>query len=362
MLRWFLWLPLTPAGAATTSSPSTTSCRTARSARCAEGRTTVVFGTGDPDADLMFVGEAPGLPRGQAGQAVRRPGRQAARQAAGARSAWRASTCFIANVLKCRPPGNRDPAAARDRGLRGPPVPPDRADPSRGWSARSATSPRSCCPAGPRASPRCAGSRRCASWAGAPSSCIRSSIRPPRSTRPRCWSSCAPTSARCPPAAGAAAGARTGPPARGGARAGGAGRPERQAAVAAAERARSSRPSAASGLLRSLSRTQLAPGLDSRSRLRRVASDGSTSRSPAATERAAAAVGRAAAARRRGADRRATSGRARRRSCAGPAARWASPTRHQPLVHDRPAVCGPGAGRPRRPLPARCSSGEDPRC
>ena len=46
--------------------------------RLAETRTQVVFGVGDPDADLMFIGEAPGLPRGQAGRAVRRRRRAAA--------------------------------------------------------------------------------------------------------------------------------------------------------------------------------------------------------------------------------------------------------------------------------------------
>jgi uracil-DNA glycosylase len=78
--------------------------------RCAlaAGRTQVVVGTGHPDADLMFVGEAPGFHEdkqgvpfvGQAGKlldslldeiGLARP------------------QVYIANVLKCRPPGNRDP-------------------------------------------------------------------------------------------------------------------------------------------------------------------------------------------------------------------------------------------------------------
>ena len=58
--------------------------RRARGARSSPPRaTTVVFGAGNADADLMFVGEAPGRQRGQAGPAVRRPGRAAARHAAG---------------------------------------------------------------------------------------------------------------------------------------------------------------------------------------------------------------------------------------------------------------------------------------
>ena len=71
-------------------------------------RTTVVFGSGNADADLMFVGEAPGknedeqgLPFvGQAGKLLDR--------LLGEIGLTRADV-FIANVLKCRPPGNRDP-------------------------------------------------------------------------------------------------------------------------------------------------------------------------------------------------------------------------------------------------------------
>jgi uracil-DNA glycosylase len=71
-------------------------------------RNTVVFGSGNADADLMFVGEAPGknedeqgLPFvGQAGKLLDR--------LLGEIGLTRADV-FIANVLKCRPPGNRDP-------------------------------------------------------------------------------------------------------------------------------------------------------------------------------------------------------------------------------------------------------------
>ena len=56
----------------------------------------------------MFVGEAPGRQRGRAGPAVRRPGRQAAGPAAREIGLARADV-FVANILKCRPPGNRDP-------------------------------------------------------------------------------------------------------------------------------------------------------------------------------------------------------------------------------------------------------------
>ncbi len=78
--------------------------------RCAlaEGRTQVVFGTGDPHAELMFVGEAPGFHEdkqgvpfvGAAGQLLEK-----LLQDIGLSR----SEVYIANVLKCRPPGNRDP-------------------------------------------------------------------------------------------------------------------------------------------------------------------------------------------------------------------------------------------------------------
>jgi DNA polymerase len=78
--------------------------------RCAlaQSRTQVVFGSGSPSADLMFVGEAPGFHEdaqgvpfvGQAGKLLERllQGIGLSRE-----------EVYIANVLKCRPPGNRDP-------------------------------------------------------------------------------------------------------------------------------------------------------------------------------------------------------------------------------------------------------------
>ena len=71
-------------------------------------RTKVVFGTGHPDADLMFVGEAPGAHEDRQGKPFVGPaGKLLDRLLAGI-DLDREDT-FIANVLKCRPPGNRDP-------------------------------------------------------------------------------------------------------------------------------------------------------------------------------------------------------------------------------------------------------------
>jgi DNA polymerase len=74
----------------------------------AEGRTTVVFGTGDPDADLMFVGEAPGFNEDKQGKPfVGRAGKlldQLLEEIELSRG-----DVFVSNVVRCRPPGNRDP-------------------------------------------------------------------------------------------------------------------------------------------------------------------------------------------------------------------------------------------------------------
>jgi uracil-DNA glycosylase family 4 len=81
--------------------------------RCplAAGRTQVVFGTGDPDADLMFVGEAPGREEDLQGEPfVGRSGKLLDRLLLEELGVGR-SRVYIANVVKCRPPDNRDPKA-----------------------------------------------------------------------------------------------------------------------------------------------------------------------------------------------------------------------------------------------------------
>jgi DNA polymerase len=76
--------------------------------RLAETRTQVVFGVGNPDADLMFVGEAPGFHEDRQGfPFVGQAGKLLDKLLAGI-DLTRADV-YIANVLKCRPPGNRDP-------------------------------------------------------------------------------------------------------------------------------------------------------------------------------------------------------------------------------------------------------------
>ena len=74
----------------------------------AGGRTQVVFGSGDPNADLMFVGEAPGFHEDRQGLPFVGAAGQLLDTMLGSIGLDR-SHCTICNVIKCRPPGNRDP-------------------------------------------------------------------------------------------------------------------------------------------------------------------------------------------------------------------------------------------------------------
>jgi len=83
---------------------------TASCTRCrlAQGRTQVVFGAGNPHADLMFVGEAPGFHEDKQGVPfVGAAGKLLDQLLADIGLAR--DDVYVVNVLKCRPPGNRDP-------------------------------------------------------------------------------------------------------------------------------------------------------------------------------------------------------------------------------------------------------------
>jgi uracil-DNA glycosylase len=78
--------------------------------RCklSKGRTNIVYGVGNPDADLVFVGEAPGADEDARGEPfVGKAGQLLTKmiEAMG----YRREDVYICNVLKCRPPGNRNP-------------------------------------------------------------------------------------------------------------------------------------------------------------------------------------------------------------------------------------------------------------
>ncbi len=80
------------------------------SCRLAETRTQVVFGSGNADAELMFVGEAPGFHEDQQGLPFVGAAGKLLEKLLGEIGLTR-DDVFIGNVLKCRPPGNRDPLA-----------------------------------------------------------------------------------------------------------------------------------------------------------------------------------------------------------------------------------------------------------
>jgi DNA polymerase len=84
--------------------------QTASCTKCAlsQGRTQVVFGSGSPTAELMFVGEAPGFHEDQQGIPFVGQAGKLLDKLLGGIGLTRADV-FVANVLKCRPPGNRDP-------------------------------------------------------------------------------------------------------------------------------------------------------------------------------------------------------------------------------------------------------------
>ena len=74
----------------------------------ASTRTTVVFGSGNADADLMFVGEAPGANEDKQGLPFVGQAGRLLDTLLGEIGLTRGDV-FVCNVLKCRPPGNRDP-------------------------------------------------------------------------------------------------------------------------------------------------------------------------------------------------------------------------------------------------------------
>ncbi len=85
---------------------------TCRRCPLSAGRTQVVWGEGDPSAGLMVVGEGPGADEDREGRPfVGRSGQLLERLLA-EEAGLRRDQVYIANVVKCRPPGNRDPLPA----------------------------------------------------------------------------------------------------------------------------------------------------------------------------------------------------------------------------------------------------------
>lgn len=84
------------------------SIRDCRMCGLCESRRSVVFGNGNPDAGLMFVGEAPGVEEDRIGLPFVGPAGELLTRMIEA-IGFEREDVYIANVIKCRPPGNRDP-------------------------------------------------------------------------------------------------------------------------------------------------------------------------------------------------------------------------------------------------------------
>ena len=128
-----------------------------------------------PHSDLMFVGEAPGYHEDQQGRPFVGQAGKLLEQLLATIGLTREQV-YIANVLKSRPPNNRDPKPEEIEACQPYLLAPDRAHRAARRSAPSATSRPSCSPAARRASPACTASRSEAHRRAASSTCIRSSI------------------------------------------------------------------------------------------------------------------------------------------------------------------------------------------
>ena len=76
--------------------------------RLSQGRTQVVYGVGDPNADLMFIGEAPGFHEDKQGEPFVGAAGHLLNQLLAEIGIAREDV-YINNTVNCRPPGNRDP-------------------------------------------------------------------------------------------------------------------------------------------------------------------------------------------------------------------------------------------------------------
>lgn len=72
----------------------------------------VVFGVGNPDADVMFIGEGPGEQEDLRGEPFVGPAGMLLDDMLSIIDLDRKTNCYIANIVKCRPPHNRDPEEA----------------------------------------------------------------------------------------------------------------------------------------------------------------------------------------------------------------------------------------------------------
>lgn len=86
-----------------------TACLQCRACQLADTRTNVVFGVGNPEAEVLFIGEGPGANEDLQGEPFVGKGGQLLDKILAAVGLSREKNIYIANMVKCRPPQNRDP-------------------------------------------------------------------------------------------------------------------------------------------------------------------------------------------------------------------------------------------------------------
>ena len=84
-------------------------CLSCQDCPLSQGRHNVVFGVGDPESELMFIGEGPGEQEDLQGEPFVGAGGQLLDKYLAAVDLDRRTNIYIANIVKCRPPQNRDP-------------------------------------------------------------------------------------------------------------------------------------------------------------------------------------------------------------------------------------------------------------
>lgn len=84
-------------------------CKQCQKCGLFETRTNVVFGVGTPDAEVMFIGEGPGQNEDEQGEPFVGRGGKLLDKMLEAIDLDRKKNIYIANIVKCRPPKNRDP-------------------------------------------------------------------------------------------------------------------------------------------------------------------------------------------------------------------------------------------------------------
>ena len=90
-------------------------CLSCKNCALCTTRHNVVFGVGNPNADVMFVGEGPGEQEDLKGEPFVGPAGMLLDDMLSIIDLDRKRNCYIANIVKCRPPGNRNPEEGEAR-------------------------------------------------------------------------------------------------------------------------------------------------------------------------------------------------------------------------------------------------------